>query len=219
MNPAPVPVNPWLYWALFPAHQLLIRSYFGTIHLSGQAHLPPQGPVVLACKHLSRWDPLVLYFIIQKPLYFMTDAQQFGPTAQGWIMRNMGAFPVNRHHPEASSVKTATAILKQSQRLVIFPEGGIARDQPLRPLKLGLARIVLQAETIAQCSIPIVPIALRYAPDAIRGAQIWIDIAAPIRANSINVTGEKAIARAITDRLEECLRGMMLSDRQNTPKN
>ncbi len=217
MNPGPVQVNPWLYWALFPAHQLLIRSYFGPIHLSGQAHLPPQGPVVLACKHLSRWDPLVLYFAIQKPLYFMTDAQQFGHGPQGWIMRNMGAFPVNRNRPEASSVKTTLALLQQSQRLVIFPEGGIARDQPLRPLKLGLARIVLQAEAIAQCSIPIVPIALRYAPDAIHRAQIWIDIAAPIRSDNINITGEKAIAQAITDRLEACLRGMMLDDRPAEP--
>jgi 1-acyl-sn-glycerol-3-phosphate acyltransferase len=215
MKSVPVPVNPWLYWALFPAHQIVMRAYFRQIQIQGRQHLPPRGPIVFACKHFSRWDPLVLYFALQKPLYFMTDANQFGGV-QGWVMRHMGAFPVNRDKPEASSIKTTIAILAQSQRLVIFPEGGIVRDQPLRPLKPGLARIVLQAEASTQMTIPIVPIGLQYFPDAVRGARVQVKIGAAIVSQDCRAVGERAIARELTQILDDRLRRMVMSDREPT---
>jgi 1-acyl-sn-glycerol-3-phosphate acyltransferase len=204
----PISFNPWLYWSLFPAHQLLMRGYFRQITVQGRANLPARGPIVLAPKHYSRWDPLVLYFAIQKPLFFMTDEQQF-QGVQGWIMRNMGAFPVNRERPDASSVRATIAVLAQSQRLVIFPEGGIVRDRPLCDLKPGLARLVLQAEAVIHQSIPIVPIALEYFPDAVRGAQVGVDIGVPLRSVDCQAVGEKAIARELTQNLAARLRRMM----------
>jgi 1-acyl-sn-glycerol-3-phosphate acyltransferase len=211
MTQLPVQVSPWLYWSLFPAHQLLMRSYFRKIQIRGRENLPAQGPFVLACKHFSRWDPMVLYFAIQQPLYFMTDYQQFGGV-QGWIMRNMGAFPVNRDRPEAGSVKTTIRLLGQSKRLVIFPEGGIVREQLLHPLKPGLARIVLQAESVTGQSIQIVPVALQYSPDAVQFARVWVDIGQPLRSKNCRAIGEKAIARELTESLEQSLR-QMLGDR------
>jgi 1-acyl-sn-glycerol-3-phosphate acyltransferase len=208
MRGKPVSFNPWVYWALFPAHQLLMRGYFRQIVVQGRANLPAHGPIVLAPKHYSRWDPLVLYFAIQQPLFFMTDEQQFRGM-QGWLMRRMGAFPVNRERLDASSIRATMAVLAQSQRLVIFPEGGIVRDRPLRDLKPGLARLVLQAEAVTHQQVPIVPIALQYFPDAVRGAKVWVDIGVPLVAADCRAVGEKAIARELTQTLESTLREMM----------
>jgi 1-acyl-sn-glycerol-3-phosphate acyltransferase len=208
MRGKPVPFNSWFYWSLFPAHQLLMRGYFRQILVQGRANLPSHGPIVLAPKHYSRWDPLVLYFAIQQPLFFMTDEQQFRGM-QGWLMRQMGAFPVNRDKPDASSIRATMAVLAQSQRLVIFPEGGIVRDRPLRDLKPGLARLVLQAESATHQSIPIVPIALKYFPDAVLGAKVWVDIGVPLVSVDCRAVGEKAIARELTQTLESTLRDML----------
>ena len=57
-------------------------------------------------------------------------------------------------------------------------QGGIVRDRPLKTLKTSLASLVLQAEAMSSESltVPIVPMALRYDPEAAQGAKILINI-------------------------------------------
>lgn len=53
------------------------------------------------------------------------------------------------------------------EKLVMFLEGGIVRDRPLRTLKTGLASLVLQAEAMTweSLTVAIVPMALPYDPN------------------------------------------------------
>ena len=167
-------VSPWLYRLLFPIHRSLIKLYFSQVNIKGREYLPESGPVVLAPKHFSRWDPVVIALLSEEPLWFMTNANQFGGF-QGWLIQRLGAFPVDLNHPTVSSLRCAMQLLQGRKKLVIFPEGGIVCDEPLRSLKTGLARLVLQAETMGQegLAIPIVPIGIRYDPGAVQGAKIY----------------------------------------------
>ncbi len=209
-------VAPWLYWLIVPIHRLFIRWYFHSIQITGQEHLPPDGPVILACKHYSRWDPLIIATLSVEPLRFMTNANQFGGV-QGWFIKRLGGFPVDVSRPQPSTLRHAVALLHAQKKLVMFPEGGIVRDQPLRSLKLGLARLVLQAEATAPTPlrIPIVPIAIRYQPDAQWGATIYLHISPPLyshgrddgQAAMLNPTDrdEKHRAQTLTDQLTQAL--------------
>nr|WP_238718560.1 lysophospholipid acyltransferase family protein [Petrachloros mirabilis] len=184
-----------------------MQGYFGTLHVSGQEHLPPQGPVVWAVKHYSRWDPLVIAQLSPKPLYFMTNANQF-VGFQGWLIQRLGAFPVDLNRPQLSSLRSAVTLLHQGQPLVIFPEGGIVRDRPLRSLKPGAARLVLQAEATAPQpgTIPIVPIGLKYDPAPQVGAQIWIQIGKPLSTADLPPNLEvKMAAHQLTQQLQAAL--------------
>lgn len=196
------PVKPWLYWTLFPVHRTFLRLYFGAIEIQGLDKLPAQSPVVLASKHFSRWDPLVLSLLSIEPLRFMTNANQF-EGLQGWMIERLGAFPVNLARPTVSSLRGAINLIHAGHKLVIFPEGGIVRDQLLRPFKPGLARLVLQAEATApeKLDVPIVPIALRYIPTASFRAKISIHIGEPIYTHQYRQDGEKQTAQAVTDAL------------------
>lgn len=203
-EPATSRVSPWLYWSLFPFHRLLLRLYFGPITIRGRDHLPAQGPMVLAVKHYSRWDPLIVLLLTKKRLWFMTNANQF-VGLQGWFIERLGAFPVEIARPQLSSLRHAVALLQAGERLVIFPEGGIVRNQPLRPLKPGLARLVLQAEAAGGLEIPIVPIALRYEPGAQFGAEVIVQINPPLYSRDHRMADEKATAQALTLSLQESL--------------
>ncbi|MCA1994462.1 MAG: 1-acyl-sn-glycerol-3-phosphate acyltransferase [Coleofasciculus sp. S288] len=199
-------VAPWLYWSLFPIHRAFVHLYFGQIIIKGHEHLPESGPVILAPKHFSRWDPVVLALLSTEPLWFMTNANQF-EGFQGWLIQRLGAFPVDLNHPKVSSFRCAIELLQAGKKLVLFPEGGIVRDQPLRSLKTGLARMVLQAEATASeaLTIPIVPIALRYDPGAYQGATVLINISSPLYSQEYRQDNDKQTAIALTQALESAL--------------
>ncbi len=197
--------SPWLYWSLLPAHRLFLSLYFSQIVIQGFEHLPVNGPVVLAPKHYSRWDPVVLALLSVEPLWFMTNANQFSGI-QGWFIRQLGAFPVDLARPQVSSFKYAIDLLKDQKKLVLFPEGGIVRDQPVRPLKPGFSRLVLQAESaLGGVGIPVVPIALNYNPDPVFRATVTIRIASPLYSADYRQDNEKQTAQVFTQALQEAL--------------
>jgi len=201
-------VSPWLYWLLLPIHRIFIWLYFRSIQITGLENVPRQGSVILACKHYSRWDPLIIASLSLEPLRFMTNANQFSGV-QGWFLKRLGGFPVDVSRPKPSTLRHAVGVLHAHKKLVIFPEGGIVRDQPLRSLKAGLARLVLQAESTAPqpLSIPIVPVAIRYHPDAQRRAAVFLHIGSPIHTRDVIKDGmnDKQIAQALTTALSAAL--------------
>lgn len=199
-------VMPWLYWTLFPIHRIFLSLYFGQIIFQGYENLPEAGPVVLAPKHFSRWDPLVISLLSTEPLRFMTNANQF-EGFQGWLIERLGAFPVDLNHPTVSTMRCAIELLQAGKKLVMFPEGGIVRDQPLRPLKTGLARLVLQAEAKIPegVAIPIVPISIRYDPGANPCANILINISSPLYSHAYRQENDKQTAVALTQALQDSL--------------
>lgn len=204
--PPAASVTPWLYWTLFPVHRIFLSLYFGQIIFQGYENLPEAGPVVLAPKHFSRWDPLVISLLSTEPLRFMTNANQF-EGFQGWLIERLGAFPVDLNHPTVSTMRCAIELLQAGKKLVMFPEGGIVRDQPLRPIKTGLARLVLQAEAKIPegVAIPIVPIAIRYDPGANPCANILINISSPLYSHAYRQENDKQTAVALTQALQDSL--------------
>jgi len=206
-NPDQVMVVPWVYWVTVLIQRLLLRVYFRQIVVAGREYLPRSGPLVLAPKHYSRWDPVVLALLSLEPFWFMANANQFGGF-QGWLIRRLGAFPVDLDHPRVSSFRYAVDLLRQGKKLMLFPEGGIVRDQPLRSLKPGLARLVLQVEHLepAIAGIPIVPVAIHYDPAPIWRATIRIRIGEPLYARDYQQANDKQTAVALTVALESALR-------------
>ncbi len=196
----------WLYWLLLPMHRLLLSFFFGSIVIHGSKHLPTQGPAVLAPKHYSRWDPVVLALLSVGPLWFMTNANQFSGL-QGWFLQRLGAFPVDVNHPKIASFRYAIERLQARKKLMLFPEGGIVRDQPVRLLKPGLARLVLQAEASAPepLHIPIVPIAIRYHPAPGWRSHIIITLSLPLDVANYRQGSDKQTAQALTEALEASL--------------
>lgn len=199
-------VNPWLYSIVLPIHRIFVALYFGQVRIIGEENLPVNGPVVLAPKHYSRWDPLIVSCLSTEPLYYMTHHHEF-EESYGWLLKGLGAFPVNRGKPSVSSLRLPIELLQAKKKLVVFPEGGIVRDQPVRKLKSGLARLVMQAETLAQdeLTIPIVPIGLRYEPEAGKGAKVIVRVAPPLLIEDYRQGKDKETAMALTKALENAL--------------
>ncbi|MGF1497574.1 MAG: lysophospholipid acyltransferase family protein [Elainellaceae cyanobacterium] len=181
-------ISPWLMPLVYPLGcQVVIPSYFGNMQISGQEHLPTDGPVILAPTHRSRWDALLVPFATGRratgrDLRFMVSANEM-KGVQGWLIRRLGGFPVDPKQPAIASLRYGVDVLRDGQMMVIFPEGGIFRDRELHPLKPGLARLAIQAES-AQPGLgaQVVPMDMRYAePKPGWGCDVEIRIGSPLQ--------------------------------------
>ena len=180
-------VSPWLASIIYPlGRYLVLPSYFKKIEVIGQENIPTEGPVILAPTHRSRWDALMIpyatgRYATGRDLRFMVTIDEV-KGLQGWFIRRLGGFAVNQKHPSISTLRHGVELLHQGEMLVIFPEGNIFHDYQVHPLKPGLARLAIQAETsYSNLGIKIVPIALQYDPTIPRwGCQAKIKIGSPL---------------------------------------
>ncbi|HSM81308.1 MAG TPA: lysophospholipid acyltransferase family protein [Nodosilinea sp.] len=153
--------------AYFLGQRLVVPAYFGPITITGQAHVPLAGPVILAPTHRARWDSILLPFatgrhITGRDLRFMVTADEV-KGLQGWFIRRLGGFAVNVRRPTVASLRHGIELLLGGEMLVIYPEGGIRRDDHIHGLKPGLARLAVQAEAARPgLGVQILPIDIYY---------------------------------------------------------
>jgi len=205
--------SPWLIsCAYFFGRHLVLPLYFGGIKIVGQENIPPTGPVILAPTHRSRWDSLILAYAIGRPVtgrdirFMVTSSECRG--LQGWFILRMGGFPVNTHRPAIATLRHAIELMQAGEILVIYPEGGIHRDGKVHPLKSGIARLALLAESSQRnLGIKILPIGINYnQPYPQWGANVHIEIGQPIGVLDYNSGNLKGDAKNLTVDLTSSLR-------------
>jgi 1-acyl-sn-glycerol-3-phosphate acyltransferase len=208
--------SPWLMTLAYPLGRYLVMPfYFGRIDVSGQENLPKEGPIILAPTHRSRWDALVIPYAAGRrtsgrDLRFMVSADEV-KGLQGWFIRRLGGFPVDTRHPTIASLRHGVEVLQNREALVIFPEGGIFRDEQVHSLKPGLARLALQAEASQpNLGVKIVPIGLQYsAPFVPWRCRARVNIGKPLQVADYHLKTPKQSAQQLTVDLEDALKSLM----------
>jgi 1-acyl-sn-glycerol-3-phosphate acyltransferase len=136
----------------------LVRFYFAVFcrwKVEGAEYLPEQGPVVVAANHFSYWDPIVLACALDRKVHFMAKSNLFTYPVLGFLIKNLGAFPVNRQKKaDRASLKKALQILDEGNVVGIFPEGTRSRTGKLLPALPGAAFLIQRA------GAPVCPVAL-----------------------------------------------------------
>jgi 1-acyl-sn-glycerol-3-phosphate acyltransferase len=213
-------VSPLLSCITYPLGcYLLLPSYFGTLEVIGREHIPRSGPVLLAPTHRSRWDALIVPYTAGRwktgrdLRYMVSENEMRG--LQGWFISKMGGFPIDPEHPGLSSIRESIKVLCQGEMLVIFPEGGIYRGQPVQPLKAGIGRIALQAQSQREVkeSVKVVPISIRYSQDYPQwGTQVKVNVGAPLDTKDYPLSQMKKSAQCLSKDLEKALQDLYQSN-------
>lgn len=135
--------------------QLIFSILFRIIYrlrVIGRDNIPKEGPVVIACNHVSLLDPPMVGAASSRPVHFMAKSELFVPVL-GTLYKSLGAFPVHRGAGDAHAIRTALTILKHKEVLGIFPEGHRSRDGKLGKAQPGALAIALKgkAEVVPTC--------------------------------------------------------------------
>ena len=125
----------------------------------GSENVPAKGGCVLACNHLSNFDPWPLGMPLwpQRWLRFMAKSELYWWPAT-LVLNSAGAFKVRRGTGDREAIETGIRLAREGNVVVMFPEGTrrkkglVKRHQPRA--HSGAARIALEA------GVPLVPAAL-----------------------------------------------------------
>ena len=198
-------ISPTIINVLYPfATYFFLPLYFGRITIKGQENVPRSGPVIIAPTHRSRWDAVLVPYatgrlVSGRDLWFMVMSSQM-QGFQGWLIQRIGGFAVDLKRPKAESFAISIELLSKGEMLTIFPEGGIFRSCPVKPLKPGVARIALNlAEHHPQPGVKILPITLQYNdPYPKWGTDVLINIGIPIDVANYETNSRKQAAKTLT---------------------
>ena len=169
----------WIYWVGWLLFRSAFRSLFG-LRIRGGEHLLTEGPVLVVSNHESFLDPPLIGTLYADEMHFLARKSLFKGPAK-WVYRQWNSVPVDQEKPDMSSLKTIIRLLKQCQRVLVFPEGARTQDGSLGEAQPGVGLIAVKA------GVPIQPIRIRGAREALpRGkarlkfARIEVHIGEPI---------------------------------------
>lgn len=116
----------------------------------------PAGPVIVAAKHQSAWDTIVLNLLLPWPAFVIKKELGWLPIF-GWFLRHQKMILIDRGGGAAALrqlLAEARAALDAGRALIIFPEGTRTRPGEQRPYRSGIAALYEKLDT------PVVPVAL-----------------------------------------------------------
>jgi 1-acyl-sn-glycerol-3-phosphate acyltransferase len=163
------------------------------MEVSGLENFPPDGPVVVACNHVTNFDVFPMQFSLPRPIFFMAKAELFKFPLMDAALRNLGAFPVHRGEKDQWAMGHALKVLECGQTLGMFPEGTRNKGRGLAVAKTGTARMAIETDS------PIVPMIVIGTDDFFknfpRRANVTVCLLPPLRPDSSETP------LALTDRL------------------
>lgn len=107
----------------------------------GLESFPSTGKVIIYSNHISMLDPIVIACVMPRKIYFMAKAELFKNPILGFILKNLGAFPVKRGTADLSAIKNSLQVLKEGNVFGIFPEGTRNKQGGVQHFSHGVASI------------------------------------------------------------------------------
>ncbi len=106
-----------IYGVLFPFYHLKFKTkFFGLENI-------PDEPVVVASNHYSYYDPTIISLTFRRPMAYIAKKELFDSSALSKTITFLGAIPINREKPGASSLKQAKKAFAAGWSVGIFIEG------------------------------------------------------------------------------------------------
>jgi len=131
----------------------------------------PAGPWILACNHLSHFDPPLIAGAFRRPLDFLAMRELFQPAWFGFLLRAIGVIPVGRRQADTTALKAALRRLEKGRIVCVFPEGGLRAGETS---VLGGAELTEGVALLAARSQVAVRPAVIVGSDQLYARQNWI---------------------------------------------
>lgn len=201
-----------------------IKLYYREIDLRNRAVLDEPGPKIIIANHPNTlMDAWMVGFACKQRIYYMAKSTFFSSPLKRWFLQSLGMIPINRAEDgaakgisNADSFEACYELLSGGKTLVIFPEGTSFQERQLRELKLGAARIALEAERRFdnKLGVKMVPIGLIYLKAEKFRSSVMINVGEGVQVSHYMdryVTDSKLTASELTDLLRVNLERLLVN--------
>ena len=137
----------------------MLKKICGIDHeIIGLEKLPPEA-CIIACKHQSMWETIVMHLIFYHPVYAYKKELEKIPF-YGWFVKVMSGISVNRSGGTSaikSLIKQTKSYLEKDQNIILFPQGTrvpVGGSVQNYPYQSGVTALYLS------CKVKVVPVAL-----------------------------------------------------------
>src|SRR5579859_3611528 len=112
------------YHAISTACRVVLRAFFGSeLSVEALKHMPQDGPLLVACNHLSNIDPFIFGGWAPGTMFCMAKRELYKIPPVAWVLGGCNCFPVDRGAPDRWALRTSLNILRDGGRLLLFVEG------------------------------------------------------------------------------------------------
>jgi 1-acyl-sn-glycerol-3-phosphate acyltransferase len=119
----------------------LILGYF-RLTPRNAAIVPRCGGAVILANHVSLFDPIWLYVMLRRPVYFAATEDLFRQRLLSRIIRWFGAFPKRKAASDLAALRNIFLIAKKEGLIGVFPEGVRTWDGTNAPVIPSIARLI-----------------------------------------------------------------------------
>ncbi len=119
----------------------------------------PKEPCIIACKHQSMWETIIMHLVVKRPVYAYKKELQKIPF-YGWYLKAMSGIKVDRKGAASALkdlIRQAKKYLTHGQTIVLFPQGTrvpLGASTEKYPYQVGVTALYLA------CNVKVVPAAL-----------------------------------------------------------
>src|ERR671918_961346 len=193
----------------------------------GLSHIPERGPALVACNHISYFDPLAQGYFIEKAgrrPRFLAKIELYKNPFLRRVLRGARQIPVRRGSGEHTPVDAAIAALHAGEVVMVYPESTVTKNEDFSPMrgKTGIARLTLAS------GVPVIPLAVwGSAPVWQRngkrnlkfGRPIWVKAGPPLDFSEFeDKQGDPKVVRQVTDQVMAELSVLVEDLRARYPK-
>ena len=158
------------------------------LHIEGRENIPKGRAFVYASNHRSYADPVLVSISGRGRFSFMAKSELFEKPLFAWLIRALGAFPVERGKGDTAAIDRAVANVQHGTNLLIFPEGTRSKDGRVGRGKTGVALIAARAKA------DVVPVGISFVGKLHFRSKVTVRIGKPIPAATL------AVEDGLTDR-------------------
>lgn len=125
----------------------------------GMERIAKNGPLLVACNHVSYFDPLahgLMMVKVGRRPRFLAKKELYENPVVGSALRGMKHIQVERGTGSLAPVKAATEALLEGECVLVYPEGTVTKNPDHSPMqgKTGIARLTLTS------GVPVLPVAV-----------------------------------------------------------
>jgi 1-acyl-sn-glycerol-3-phosphate acyltransferase len=156
--------------------KVVVRSMVRTLwraRVFGAENVPVEGPLIIACNHVSYLDPPALGCLAPRRISYMAKKELFKVPVLGPLIRALGAYEVDRRGSATGAIRRSLRVLESGGVVGIFPEGTRNRGGGAAP-QTGVALLASLGQA------PVVPACIRGTDRALRLGRIEVAFGAPL---------------------------------------